>query len=288
MSENIAGNNAMQLNSSNMYNNIAAFDFAARMAGMFAKSTIVPKDYQNQPSNCIIALELSNRLNMPPMMVMQNLHIIQGRPSWSAQFIVAMINASKKYKTELQYELKGSGDTLECYAYATDKNDRKVIGPVIDMKMAKAEGWLDKNGSKWKTMPEVMMRYRAASFFGRLNCPELVMGIYSDEEVIEMPSSDYREVKGGNSNVLPIEDLGEPVLELNTAQGNNQQPPQPSPKAENNDRTEPTPPVNNSPALICADCGAAIMQAEYDYSVSKYERPLCRKCQKTAKGGGSN
>jgi hypothetical protein len=59
------------------------------------------------------------------------------------------------------------------------------------MKMAKAEGWLNKNGSKWQTMPEVMIRYRAASFFGRLNCPDMIMGIYSKEEAIELTDDEY-------------------------------------------------------------------------------------------------
>ena len=54
------------------------------------------------------------------------------------------------------------------------------------MTMANAEGWVNKNGSKWKTMPEVMIQYRAASFFGRMNCPDMIMGIYSQEEALDM------------------------------------------------------------------------------------------------------
>jgi hypothetical protein len=51
------------------------------------------------------------------------------------------------------------------------------------MDMAEKEGWLKKNGSKWQTMPQVMLRYRAASFFARMNCPELSIGLYSKEEL---------------------------------------------------------------------------------------------------------
>ena len=168
-----------------------AFELAQRMSKALATSTIVPKEYQNNLSNCLIALEMAGRLGASPLMVMQNLYIVNGRPAWSSQYIVAMINSSRKYKTELQYHIEGTGDKMSCYAFVEDWNDHQVKGPVITMAMAKAEGWLDKNGSKWKTMPEVMIRYRAASFFGRINCPDMIMGIYSTDEVIDLGPDEY-------------------------------------------------------------------------------------------------
>lgn len=164
------------------------FAAAMQMAETLAKSTIIPREYQGNPSNCMIAVEMSVRLNTSPMMVMQSLHVINGRPAWSSQWIISMINNSRKYKTELQYEMGNSPEDggLSCYAWAMDREGHKVVGPKITMKMADAEGWIGKNGSKWKTMPEVMIRYRAASFFGRVNCPDMIMGIYSREEVLDM------------------------------------------------------------------------------------------------------
>lgn len=168
-----------------------AFELGQRMANVFAESSIVPQQYRKNLPNCMIALDMAMRLKTSPMMVMQNLYIVNGSPAWSSQYIVATINASRKYKTELQYDMQGQGDTLSCYAWAMDHNDHKVQGPTITMKMAKDAGWYNKNGSKWKTMPEVMIRYRAASFFGRLNCPDMIMGIYSTDEVLEMPDMQY-------------------------------------------------------------------------------------------------
>lgn len=193
-----------------------SFELAQRMSRALASSTIVPNEYRDNVGNCMIALEMANRMNVSPLMVMQNLHIINGRPAWSSQYIVAMINHSKKYKTELQYELEGQGDDRYCYAYAYDHNDHKVTGPTINIKMAKDEGWYQKNGSKWKTMPDVMLRYRAASFFGRLNCPDMIMGIYSADEVVELDESEYAFVEAKieaqeeieqNANKIDIEDV---------------------------------------------------------------------------------
>ena len=164
-----------------------SFETALKMANVLSQSTVVPKDYQGNEGNCLIAIEMAARINTSPMMVMQNLYVVNGRPGWSSQWIIAMINTSRKYKTELQFEFghdeKDGG--LSCYAYAEDYSGHIVKGPKISMKMAKDEGWLGKSGSKWKTMPEVMIRYRAASFFGRVNCPDMIMGIYSQEEVID-------------------------------------------------------------------------------------------------------
>ena len=168
-----------------------SFELAQRMSRALASSTIVPNEYRENVGNCMIALEMANRMSVSPLMVMQNLHIINGRPAWSSQYIVAMINNSKKYQTELQYEMQGEGDEKSCYAYAFDKNGHKVTGPTISIEMAKSEGWYNKNGSKWKTMPEVMLRYRAAAFFGRLNCPDMIMGIYTSDEIVELADTEY-------------------------------------------------------------------------------------------------
>ena len=168
------------------------FIMAMQMAKALSESTIVPRTYQNNPSNCLIAIEQAQRMSISPLMVMQNLYPIQGRPSWSSKFLIASINASKKFDIELQYdETKDKdGKPYSCVAW-TMKNGRRVEGMEVNMQMAKDEGWLGKNGSKWKTMPQLMLRYRAASFFSSLNWPELTMGIYTKEEIEDGDFKEY-------------------------------------------------------------------------------------------------
>ena len=173
------------------------FIMAMQMAKALSESTIVPQTYQKNPSNCLIAIEQAQRMNISPLMVMQNLYPIQGKPSWSSKFLIASINASRKFDIELQYdETKDKdGKPYSCVAW-TMKNGRRIEGMEVNMQMAKDEGWLGKNGSKWKTMPQLMLRYRAASFFSSLNCPELTMGIYTKEEIEDNDFNEY-----------PMEDL---------------------------------------------------------------------------------
>ena len=168
------------------------FNMAWQMSQALAESTVVPATFQKNPSNCLIAIEQANRLNMSPFMVMQNLYVIQGKPSWSSKFLIAMINGSGKFDAELQYDEKkdANGKPYSCLAW-TLKGGRRIEGMEVTMDMAKEEGWLAKNGSKWKTLPALMLRYRAASFFASLNCPELTLGLYTREEVEDNDFKEY-------------------------------------------------------------------------------------------------
>lgn len=166
-----------------MENNTEKFELVQRQAKALSMSTMIPKDYQNNIPNTLVALEMAQRIGASPLMVMQNLHIIHGRPSWSSTFVIAALNACGRFSA-MRFEMDGSD---KCRAVATERETNHVLeGPWVTMQMAKEEGWLSKAGSKWKTMPELMMRYRAAAFFGRLYAPEIMMGMHTEFEVQDM------------------------------------------------------------------------------------------------------
>ena len=171
-----------------VFSGIRAFEDAQRIAKALASSTLIPPQFQGQQgfANCLVALEIAGRMNISPFLCMQHLHIIHGRPSWSSAFIIAMVNGCGRF-TPLRFEVSGEGDSLACYAVATDiKTQQELKGPTITMAMAKKEGWATKSGSKWITMPELMIRYRAAAFWGRLFAGDLLVGLQTQEEVIDV------------------------------------------------------------------------------------------------------
>lgn len=158
---------------------------AYKIANMLSKSTLVPQNYAGNPVNCMIAMEMTQRTNFPLLMVMQNLYVIQGKPSWSGQFCTAVVNASGRF-TPLSFVrlTNEDGSTKGYYAKATRLSDGSVCeGSPVDWDMVKNEGWLNKSGSKWKTMPDLMFHYRAAAFFVREHCPDLLCGLQTAEEV---------------------------------------------------------------------------------------------------------
>ena len=162
------------------------FEHAQRVAKMLATSDLIPDTYKGKIQNVMIAMEMSNRMNISPLMVMQNLYIVKGNPGWSGQFVIGIINNSKRFQHELRFEKSGEGDAYGYTAWTTDLDGKRVDGTKIDMKMVKGENWLNKSGSKWQTMPEQMFRYRAAAFFGRIHCPDLLMGMQTIEEIIDI------------------------------------------------------------------------------------------------------
>jgi len=89
------------------------------------------------------------------------------------------------------------------YCKSTDTGE-PIEGPEISIGMANAEGWLSKNGSKWQTMPELMLRYRAAAFFARLYAPDITLGMQTSEELHDIaPPRDVTPAKIPSVSFLP-------------------------------------------------------------------------------------
>lgn len=237
------------------FGNLQGFELMQRAANVLTNSTLVPTAYRNQKeiksfgkvtgyeenkpglANCIVALNMAQRMQADPLMVMQNLHIIEGRPSWSSQFIIAAINSCGRY-SPLRFELTEAGEPTEltytasewknnnrtevqktvtirhqeCVAYAIEKETgERLDSPRVSIQMAIDEGWLTKNGSKWQTMPELMLRYRCASMFGRLYAPELLMGLQTTEETHDYIEAEQDD-KGGY--VVNVDQFRKPDQEV--------------------------------------------------------------------------
>lgn len=200
-------------NQVSVYNDAGNFEHAQRVAKSLSVATFVPEAYRGNVANCLVAIEMANRLQMPPLMVMQNLHIIHGRPSWSSSFLIAAVNSSGRF-TPLTFRMSGDGDNRQCIAVATDKATGEVLeGVPVSIAMAKAEGWYTKNGSKWKTMPELMLRYRAAAFFSRLYCPEITMAMHTAEEQQDIQPTVVRPAARARDVAALLDDEAEVVNE---------------------------------------------------------------------------
>lgn len=176
--------------------NQEGFEQAQRMAIALSKSNIIPMAYQNNVPNTLVALEMAGRIGISPLMIMQNLDVIKGKPSWSSSFIISALNSCGRFKP-LRWETVGEDPKSESYkvrAITKSKEDNADLkGPWITWEMVKAEGWLTKTGSKWRTMPELMFQYRSAAFFGRLYAPDILKGMHSVDEMIDVAGARFKE-----------------------------------------------------------------------------------------------
>ena len=223
------------------------FELAQRAGKMLAASDLVPQQFRGNVANCVIGLGMAQRLGADPFAVLQNLIIIHGRPSWTAQFLIALVNASGRF-TPLQFRMEGSGDALTCVAHCKSKETGEVVnGPPISIQMSKDEGWFGRNGSKWQTMPDLMLRYRAGAFFARIYAPDLCLGMRTAEEEV-----DIREVQPpARKRLFPTRPESPPApepapapepIEINLAD--------PAPVEVMSPEPEPEPAVNEKQAAL--------------------------------------
>lgn len=298
----------------------------AQIAERLSASTLVPLAYQSVQrkeragkatevtqnpsgvSNCMIALDIANRLGMPPLMVMQHLFVIDGKPSWSAQMVIASINSSGRF-SPLRFEVEERGErtieytervwdraadrwvrnekkaTIQDFsikAVSTGPNGELYEGPAVSMEMAIQEGWYARNDSKWRSpdMARVMARYRAAAFFGRMYAPERLLGLPMDDEVrdtIDVTASATHEFTGPVF-VEPAR-VEEPALAVEPAQ--DEAPTSPPEPETTQAAVAPTPeepvqsrgkPVTEAPKVDESKAGPAVNEGQIRVIQNSLER----------------
>lgn len=210
------------------------FETYQRIAVPLAESDFVPAAYKGKIGNCVIAVEMAARLGVLPLTVMQNLCVVNGTPTWKAKFLIGCVNSCGRYTT-LDYRISIDGtvgdvkyktweksakdgknhevskpferpqlDNLVCVAYATEKaTGKELVSTPVSIRMAVEEGWYNKTGSKWQTMPEQMLRYRAASFWVSAFAPEMGMGLRTEEEQRDIVDVEYEDLSETQSTPAP-------------------------------------------------------------------------------------
>ena len=180
---------ATQLTTNSVWENKDSFNQLLRAAQMLSQTSINPQSYQNKPRDCFVAIEMANRMGVSPMVVMQNMYVVKGKPSWAGQACTMLINSCGKFKDVKHiYTGEKGKPNRGCYVTATRISDgSQVDGVEVTMQMAQSEGWT--SNSKWRNMPELMLAYRASAFFARVYCPEAMMGVQTAEEVYDADST---------------------------------------------------------------------------------------------------
>ena len=234
---------------------------AWRYAMALSRSAFVPATYQQKPDDCLIAIDMAQRLNVAPLMFLQNTYVVHGRPGMEAKLVIALVNASGLFVDPLDYEVEGDNPNDKAYrvrAFAARSKTGKVIyGPWITWAIVSGEGWDKNDGSKWKTMPSMMFLYRSAAWFARTHCPEVTMGMLTLDELDDMAerkpvAATVLEGKARGKFGLKSEPKPEPVQE----QGPTEPEPVVEPDADSQLPPEETDPPEQQEWLYhCTECG---------------------------------
>lgn len=177
--------------------NPKAMNHLVKIAKTLSSSSILPAQYRGNVANCFVACEMAARMDVSPLFVMQNLHVIEGRPSWSSSACIALINGCGLFR-DVRFNMVGEAGAPSrgCYISAVRVGTGEhVQGTTVTIQLAIDEGWMERKGSKWKTMPEQMLKYRAAAFFARIECPNVLMGFMLDDESRDIGAAENEKVK---------------------------------------------------------------------------------------------
>jgi|GEM_PF-964046 len=183
--------------SDSLFFNIQKFEHAQRIAKMLATSTMMPEHFRDNIGNCMILLNYADRIGADIFMLAQGMHVVHGKPGLEGKLIIGLINGSGRFEP-LEFEEIGNlskpeNDDDGCSAFAKEIRSGKILkGPRVDWRTVKSEGWYDRKDrqgrlcSKWRTMAPLMFRYRAASYFGRVYCPDVLLGMQTREELVDV------------------------------------------------------------------------------------------------------
>jgi len=187
---------------------IKRFELEQRRAMLLSKSAFFPDNLKGDVASAVIIYDMANRMNISVMEVAQSIYIIYNKPSFSTAFLVARLNKSGFIKGSLKTII--SKDKQSCYCSAIDAvTGEENIGMTVTMKMADGEGWTSKKGSKWITMPELMLRKRSQSFFIKEFYPQVMFGMQTVEDLQDAGKKEYIDTKVTTSNDLDLNAIAE-------------------------------------------------------------------------------
>lgn len=143
-----------------------------------AGSSLLPRDYQRAPANLLLAAEYADTLDIPRMAALTGIHVINGKPSMSADLMLALVRRAG-------HRVRVSGDSRHAEAVLVRADDSEFeYRAAWDMEKARQAGLIGKKGGNWEHYPAAMLRARAVTEVVRMGASEVLFGaIYAPEEL---------------------------------------------------------------------------------------------------------
>lgn len=199
----------LQTHSFEFYLDIQKFEHISRIALVFSKSDLVPQHFKGKPENCFIALQMALRLNIDPMLALQNIYIVYGNPGISSQLAISLANRSGVFAENIWFEESGTGNNLSVTAKAVLAKNKREISQTVSLAQAVQAGWTKTKdgGTKpfWAAMPGQMLRYRSAAYLIRSHAPDVILGMHTQEEWEDL--GDNVEAPKKTATVLPLQQI---------------------------------------------------------------------------------
>ncbi|MBM6588809.1 recombinase RecT [Brevibacterium sp. RIT 803] len=147
-------------------------------AELLAQASLLPKQYQRNPANVLLAMELGQSLSIPPIQAINEVHVIEGKPSASANLIGGLVRRAG-HVLRIRVDREAMAATAQIIRNDDPDYTFEVTWTMDDAKRAGST-----NKDNWKKYPIAMLKARAITEVAREACPEALMGIsYTPDEL---------------------------------------------------------------------------------------------------------
>lgn len=179
-------------------------DQAIRISEMFAKSDLVPDSYKNKPANIFLAVSAGASLGLAPFQAMQNIAVINGKPSVWGDALLAMVRNDKRCLS-VKESIEGEGRNMKATCVVSrlaPNGETELISSSFSMGQAQSANLL--NRPPWKSYPDRMLQMRARGFALRDAFADVIGGLITSEEAQDYPGA----------NPIPSNNFNEAIQEL--------------------------------------------------------------------------
>lgn len=158
---------------------------AIEFSNMLSRSQMVPKNYQNKPEDVLVAVQWGYEIGLAPLQALQNISVINGKPSVYGDAAMALVQASPVCE-DVQETIEGDGTNNPVAICKVKRRGRSEVISKYSVEDAKRAGLWGKQGP-WSQYPKRMLQMRARGFALRDAFPDVLKGLITAEEAQDMP-----------------------------------------------------------------------------------------------------
>jgi hypothetical protein len=164
---------------------MTTLDELMRFSEMVAKTDLVPTDFKGHPEKCLVGIQFGAELGMSPMQSLQNICVINGRPSIYGDAALALCKASSICDDVIE-TMEGAGTPNPVAVCIAIRKGREPVTVRFSVSDAKRAGLYGKAGP-WTQYPARMLSLRARGWALRNAFPDLLKGLITSEEARDIP-----------------------------------------------------------------------------------------------------